>query len=147
MRPGRLGSFTGGWGGAGVAWVIVCGKEGLSKSSYRREGLRMRFPELQCWSNMLLDNPSRELKSEMEKPEEKKAECSVGIQDTLDRLFYTWPIHSHYSQGKKKCPSQSNNLPKELKCIDRMLLLALSWETSLHQKGLQIFASDKIKIK
>lgn len=61
MRPGRLTSFTGGCGGAGGAWGIVCGREGLSKSSYSREGLRMRLPELVCCSITPPDKPTREL--------------------------------------------------------------------------------------
>lgn len=63
MRPGRLGSLTGGCGGAGGPWGIVCGREGLSKSSYSREGFRMRLLELVCWSIPPVDNPTRELKS------------------------------------------------------------------------------------
>lgn len=61
MRPARLGSLTGGCAGTGGAWGIECGRDGLSKSSYSREGLRMRLPELACWSMPPLDNPTREL--------------------------------------------------------------------------------------
>lgn len=61
MRPWRLGSFTGGCGGMGGPWGNVCGRDGLSKSSYSKEGLRMRLPELLCWSIPPPDSPTIEL--------------------------------------------------------------------------------------
>ena len=81
-RLGRPGSRTGGWGKLAGPWGWAWPSEGLSKSSYSREGLRMRLPapELPWVSIPPPDSPNSELQEgarEKERRTGKTMEKSV----------------------------------------------------------------------